>query len=97
MAVATDLAAKLAARSRHVCLLFGAGTSCAAGLPDVGRLLSLVLDSLSGDARELADTLYTGRNLEVGLSRLRRIRALLAAGEEYAGFTPDSALDLETE
>lgn len=96
VAVATDLAAKLAARSRHVCLLLGAGTSCAAGLPDVATLRSLVLDELHGETRALADRLYTGRNLEEGLTRLRRIRALLDAGEEFAGFTQESALDLET-
>ena len=93
--VATDLAGKLAARSRHVCLLFGAGTSCAAGLPDVGTLLSKVLESLSGDQRALAEKLYEGRNLEEGLSRLRRIRALLAADEEFSGLSPSSAQSLE--
>lgn len=95
MAVATDLAAKLAARSRHVCLLLGAGTSCAAGLPDVATLLSQVLGGLEGERRVLAEGLFAGRNLEEGLTRLRRIRALLAAGEEFAGFTPKSAAELE--
>ena len=95
VAVATDLAAKLAARSRHVCLLFGAGTSCAAGLPDVNSLLSKVLDALSDQERPLADSLYAGRNLEEGLTRLRRIRALLGEGEEFAGFSAASAESLE--
>ncbi|WP_211489946.1 SIR2 family protein [Georgenia thermotolerans] len=95
MAVAADLAAKLATRSRHVCLLLGAGTSCAAGLPDVNVLLSRVLESLDGAGRQLAEDLYRDRNLEEGLTRLRRIRALLSPGEEFAGFTPETALDLE--
>lgn len=95
--VATDLASKLAARSRHVCLLFGAGTSCAAGLPDVGTLLSRVLESLSDDQRTLAEALYQGRNLEEGLSRLRRIRALLSADEEFSGLSTSSAQSLEVD
>jgi hypothetical protein len=94
--VATNLAAKLATRSRHVCLLFGAGTSCAAGLPDVGKLLTQVLESLEGETKELAARLYEGRNLEEGLSRLRRIRALLADDEEFAGFNQESARELES-
>lgn len=96
VAVANDLAAKLAARSRHVCLLLGAGTSCAAGLPDVVTLKSRVLEDLDGEARGLANRLYDGRNLEEGLTRLRRIRSLLGSGEEFAGFTPESAFSLET-
>lgn len=95
VSVATDLAAKLAARTRHVCLLLGAGASCAAGLPDISTLRSLVLRELAPGPRALADALYTDRNLEEGLTRLRRIRALLDEGEEFAGFTPESARDLE--
>jgi hypothetical protein len=94
--VATELAAKLASRSRHVSLLFGAGTSCAAGLPDVGTLLAKVLDALPEEERKLADSLYEGRNLEEGLSRLRRIRALLSEGEEFAGLSWVSAAALES-
>ena len=94
---ATNLAAKLATRSRHVCLLFGAGTSCAAGLPDVGKLLAQVLESLDDETRALAEGLYEGRNLEEGLSRLRRIRALLTDGEEFAGFNLKNAGELESQ
>lgn len=94
-AAATQLAAKLAARSRHVCFLFGAGTSCAAGLPAVQQLLVDVLATLEGDVRSQAEELYAGRNLEEGLTRLRRIRGLLAPGDTFSGLTADSAKTLE--
>lgn len=34
----TSLAAKLATRSRHVCVFLGAGTSKSCGLPDLNGL-----------------------------------------------------------
>lgn len=94
-AAATQLASKVASQSRHVCLLFGAGTSCAAGLPDVKALLVAVLDSLEGETLAAAQRLYTGRNLEEGLTRLRRIRALLGGSETFDGLTADTAAQLE--
>ncbi len=94
-AAAAQLAAKLASHSRHVCFLFGAGTSCAAGLPAVQQLLADVLQHLDGDAKSRAEHLYVGRNLEEGLTRLRRIRALLTAGDTFDGLTADTAVKLE--
>jgi len=75
---ARALSAKLAARSRHVCLLLGAGASSSCGLPDVGGLQSTVLASLGSSDQEALQRQLTGRNLEEALSRLRRISALLA-------------------
>jgi hypothetical protein len=96
MVATSDLAAKLAARTRHVSLLLGAGSSCAAGLPDVAKLLERVLASLQGEQLDLANAVYDDRNLEEGLTRLRRIRALLGDGEEsFAGFTSVTAKALE--
>lgn len=94
-AAATQLAAKLASRSRHVCFLFGAGTSCAAGLPAVTQLLADVLESLHGEVKLHAQQLYGGRNLEEGLTRLRRVRALLSTEDTFAGLTPQTAEELE--
>lgn len=77
-------------------VLLGAGTSCAAGLPDVNGLLKQVLSDLTGEELALATDLYQERNLEEGLTRLRRIRGLLGDSEEsFAGFTAKSAESLE--
>ncbi len=43
---ATGLSAKLATRSRHVCTLFGAGTSKSCGLPDAAELQRRILAAL---------------------------------------------------
>ncbi|WP_178994074.1 SIR2 family protein [Paenarthrobacter nitroguajacolicus] len=96
ISAANELAAKLTARTRHVSLLLGAGTSCAAGLPDVARLLTNILSGLDGDHLELAKSIFENRNLEEGLTRLRRIRALLGDGEEvFSGFSATTAQNLE--
>ena len=47
-----SLGTKLAAQSRHVCMLLGAGVGKACGLPDVKELEKSVLDELSGAHRE---------------------------------------------
>jgi SIR2-like domain len=79
---ASNLGAKLATRSRHVCALLGAGASRACGLPDVTQLQVGVLKRLEQDQREALSSQLTGRNLEQVLSRLRRIVALLAKDEQ---------------
>lgn len=92
---AHELSAKLATRSRHVCAFFGAGVACACGLPDVVELQTQVLDALAGDDRKAFEEQLKGRNLEQALSRLRRIAALLTAGQTLDGLTAaqSSALD----
>jgi hypothetical protein len=93
--VASQLAAKLAARSRHVSLFIGAGAGKSAGLPDLAELQSAVLATLDGDDATAAKELLTRRDLEAGLTRLRRIASLLEGGEEFGRFTRDKALALE--
>ena len=46
------LSAKLATRSRHVCVFLGAGASRACGLPDLARLDKQVLEGLDGEERD---------------------------------------------
>lgn len=70
---ASQLAAKLAARSRHVCIFVGAGAGKAAGLPDLTGLRDAVLTALEGDDANAAAELLKDRDLESGLTRLRRI------------------------
>jgi len=77
MSFANGLSARLAARSRHVCVFLGAGASCACGLPDVSRLQQVVHDGLTGDQQAAFQRQSSGRTLEQALSRLRRIAALL--------------------
>ena len=72
-----QLGAKLATRSRHVCVFLGAGAARACGLPDIAELQERVLRSLNSDDRAALNNQLAGRNLEKALSRLRRIAALL--------------------
>lgn len=92
---ARDLGAKLASRSRHVCLFLGAGTSKACGLPDLRGLQEAVLERLEEPDTEKARGLFEGRNIEEVLSRLRRIAALLEGDESLGGFSVDEAVSLD--
>lgn len=92
---AAGLSAKLATRSRHVCTLFGAGTSRACGLPDIAQLQERVLARLDPVRKDLLGKLLVGRNLEQGLSRIRRITALLVEDQMLDGFTAKTAFDLD--
>lgn len=93
---ANELAAKLAARSRHVCLFLGAGSSRACGLPDIAGLTEHIQENLSKDQASAFASQIQHRNLEQVLSRLRRIAALLA-GEvgQVDGLTSEAANDLD--
>lgn len=84
---ASELSAKLATRSRHVCFLLGAGVARACGLPDVAQLQERVLEALAPNEKEALTAQLKGRNLEEALSRLRRIAALLTADQEIDGLT----------
>lgn len=92
---AEELGRKLAARSRHVCTLFGAGVSRACGLPDVSGLQKAVAENLSKADREAFGALLEDRSLEEGLSHLRRVAALLGNGQELAGLDKEGAEELD--
>jgi hypothetical protein len=97
VSVGSDLSSKVSSRSRHISLLLGAGTSRPAGLPDVKGLLALVLADVSGTLKPHAERIFDGRVLEDGLSRIRRIKSLLEAGEQFEGLTSDLATELDAE
>lgn len=92
---AHDLSAKLATRSRHVCLFLGAGAARACGLPDVAQLEAAVLAGLGDAERERFQEQLSGRNLEQALSRLRRIAALLQPGDQVDGLSANEAEALD--
>jgi SIR2-like domain len=92
---AAELGAKLATRSRHVCALLGAGAARACGLPDVAKLEKLVAKELKGASSTHFKELVDGRNLEEGLSRLRRIAALVDGDQQVDGLTEDGARALD--
>jgi hypothetical protein len=92
---AMGVSAKLAARSRHVCTFFGAGTSKACGLPDVAQLQAKVLADLGAGEKALFEMQLNGRNLEQALSRLRRISALLTGTDQLEGLTAATAITLD--
>jgi len=92
---ASDIGAKLATRSRHVCAFLGAGVGCACGLPDVPKLQAVVLAALDADdARALKKQLEIG-SLEQALSRIRRIAALLSAGQSVDDLSSAQATSLD--
>ena len=91
----TSLSAKLATRSRHVCLFLGAGASKACGLPDVSGLQKSVLAKLKAPYKALFEKQLTGRNLEQALSRVRRIAALLSGNDVIDGLNVEAAKKLD--
>lgn len=93
--VAASLSAKLGARTRHLCMFIGAGASRACGLPDLTGLEAAVFASLEEPDRLKLKLLMGSRNIEVGLSRLRRVRNLLEDGEAYLGVTASEAAALD--
>jgi len=90
-----DLGARLASRSRHVCLVLGAGTAKAGGLPDVGELIEIVLRALEPEPRAAFAFQLRNRSLEEGLSRVRALSNLLSADQELDGLSATSARSLD--
>lgn len=90
-----DLSAKLASRSRHVCVLLGAGASKACGLPDVSELARRVQQRLDEQDADRLSHLLEGRTLEQALSRIRRLAALLEGDAELDGLTGAVAARLD--
>ena len=95
--VVEELGRKLATRSRHVCILLGAGASRACGLPDLACLQDSIQESLTGDDRATYVSLRKNYNLEQILSRLRRIASLLDddTGQKIDNLTAQEARDLD--
>jgi hypothetical protein len=92
----TGLSAKLAARTRHVCVFVGAGASKACGLPDVATLQESVLTDLDETKRAAFKVQLKDRNLEQALSRLRSIAGLLTDEQTIDGLTAAAAKELDT-
>ena len=93
--VARGLAAKLGSRARHVCLLLGAGASCAAGLPALAELQTAIVSTFTGDERKRVEELLGRFNLEEMISRLRGLQALLEDGEQLGGLAATDAAALD--
>lgn len=91
----SDLSAKLATRSRHVCVFLGAGSSRACGLPDVSGLETMIADVLDETMKIHFVEQLQGRNLEQVLSRLRRIAALVEEKQQVDGLTGPEATALD--
>lgn len=94
-AFAHSLSAKLASRSRHVCVFLGAGASKASGLPDVAALQTQVLAGLAAPQRDLFTKQLAGRTLEQALSRVRRIAALVEGTDTIDELTSIGAEELD--
>ncbi|MGH3547647.1 MAG: SIR2 family protein [Pseudonocardiaceae bacterium] len=94
---AAGLSAKLAARSRHVCIFLGAGAARACGLPDIEELQTKVLEGLQENQRAAFSHQLDGHNLEHALSRLRRVTALLGGtSDKVDGLNAQDARDLDS-
>lgn len=96
VAFASGLSARLASRSRHVCVFLGAGTSKACGLPDVQTLQASVLAKLPVPDQPAFEAMLVGRNLEQALSRVRRISAVATGTDTVDGLNGVSAKELDT-
>ena len=92
---ATSLGAKLATRSRHVCVFLGAGAGAACGLPDMEGLQEQVLQQLTDQDRVAIKAQLAERTLEQVLTRLRRISALISGEEVVDGLTAARAQTLD--
>ena len=90
-----SLSAKLSARSRHVCMLLGAGASKASGLPDVTDLQKIVLERLEEDERSAFSTQLEGKTLEEAITRLRRIASIISGDSTIDGLTASRAEQLD--
>ncbi len=87
---------KLSARSRHVSLFLGAGTSRACGLPDMQELLKLVRADI-GETNATIEYAFAGAsNLEEALSRLRRVAVVLDDGAKLQGIQREAVTALDT-
>ena len=95
MEFAASLGAKLASRSRHVCLFLGAGVGKACGLPDIEGLQQHVLSDLGENDTAAFERQLSGRTLEEALSRIRRIAALVSGDETVDDLTARSASQLD--
>lgn len=91
----SELSAKLASRSRHVCAFLGAGSSQSCGLPGVAELQEKVAAVLKDRNKEIFERQLEGRNLEGALTRIRRIAALVSDEETFDGLTHKKAEDLD--
>ena len=87
----SSLGLKLATRSRHVCLLLGAGVGRSCGLPDVEGLQRIISDVLDGEHRVLLARQLQTNNLEGALSRIRRIASLVSGDDTVDGLTAERA------
>lgn len=93
--ITTELAGKISARTRHVCVLIGGGAPHSAGLPDLEGLQAAVISSLANDHKSQAEALLDKRNLEEALSYLRRLSVILEQGQQLGEFTADGAAELD--
>lgn len=81
---ATELSRKLNSSERHVAFLTGAGSSVAAGIPDMGALQTSLIDAAAQDAKPGVAIAMSGRSLEEGLTWIRKLRSLLEDSTDQA-------------
>ncbi|MBT9136689.1 MAG: hypothetical protein DDT34_01771 [Firmicutes bacterium] len=89
------LSSKLAARSRHISVLLGAGSSRACGLPDIGQLRARILEKLEPPLRAKFQAQVDGRSIEQALSRIRRIRSVVSGEQVIDGLNLEGANELD--
>lgn len=91
-----ELQEQLASSNRSVGFLLGAGTSMAAGLPDLKKLTDDVAAGLSPGENARFNELRGGTgNLETVLNRTRALREILGSTDTLWGLTQNAALELD--
>ncbi len=93
--------------SKNIGFFFGAGTSCALGIPNVEQLTTGIEAKLTGESltnfqlvKSDLETIITTRsvNIEDILNQIRRIRELTGeTGKEYQGVSGENAKKLDKE
>ncbi len=91
----TELSAKLASRSRHVCAFLGAGSAQACGLPGVKQLQEKVVLALEAGDKEAFQRQLEKRDIEGALTRIRRIATLVSDEGIFDGLTSKKAKALD--
>jgi len=91
-----ELQEQLASSSRSIGFLLGAGSSMAAGLPDLKNLTDDVAAALSpGDRARFNELRGATGNLETVLNRTRALREILGVTDTLWGLTQDAAAELD--
>lgn len=92
---ANSLNAKLASKSRHICIFLGAGAATSCGLPSMGGLQDAVLSDIEDEYKDILALQLEDQDLEEALSRIRKISTLASDSQRIDGLSDEDAIELD--